>query len=135
MKKFAKTSRGRSSFSLFVFALSVLSFSCHSPAAPDDSSVIPIYEDDYASGVSDWSWTTTNALATEQVFEGNHSLYGELNGWEGIYLGITPSISVPADGYLQFAIYSESSTEIVVHTSSVDVGDGIPIVILSLIHI
>jgi uncharacterized protein (DUF1800 family) len=129
MSKSLKTSRGRSALSLFLIGFSLLSLSCHSPAATDELSVIPIYQDEYAAGVLDWSWTTTNPSATAEVFEGNYSLYGELQGWEGIYLNFQPAISVPTDGYLEYSIYSETSTEIAIRTSSAELGDGTQVTI------
>ncbi len=89
--------------------------------------MIPIYEESLASGVSDWSWTNTDHASTSQVFEGNYALYGELNGYEGIYLGFQPAIDVPPDGYLEFSVYSESSVDLAIRTSSVEVGDVTPV--------
>ena len=127
MKKLLTNSRGRSALCLMTFGISLLSLSCRSPAATDEDGVIPIYQDAFAAGVSDWSWTTTDPSATGQVIEGNNALYAELGGWEGVYLGFQPSFNVPADGSLEFSIYSESQTEIVVQTSSTGVGDGVPV--------
>ncbi|MEM7258683.1 MAG: DUF1800 family protein, partial [Pseudomonadota bacterium] len=69
----------------------------------------------------------TDPAATEQVSEGDYSLYGELDAWEGIYLNVEPGIRVSADGYLSFSIYSESNTDIVIQTSSATIGDGRPV--------
>ena len=125
MMQILTSSYRRSVLSLCAVGLAVLSLSCKSPAAADDqTSVIPIYQDGYAEGVRDWSWTTTNPSATQQVAEGRFSLYGEMNGWEGIQLGFEPAIDVPAEGFLTFSIYSENTTTIVIQSSSNEPGDG-----------
>ncbi len=127
MKNFAKNARIKSVSSLLATGLCALSFSCHSPAATDEPSVIPIYVDGFSAGVSDWSWTNTDPASTGQVFEGSYSLFGEQDSWEGIYLTMRSEFSLPADGNLNFSIYSESDTVIVIQTSSINTGDGKPI--------
>ena len=130
MKNLSEPSRGRSALSLFTIGLSVLSLACYFSTAAGEQAVNSIYQDDFAAGVSDWSWTATNPLASEQVFDGSYSLYGELNGWEAVYLRFSPAIRAPDNGYLEFAIYSESSTSIVVQASTTGAaGGGNPIAI------
>lgn len=129
MNRSKKSCRRMSALWFFTIGLAFLSLSCHSPAATDELSEIPIYQDEYAAGLSDWSWTTTNSSSTGEVFEGNTSLYGELRGWEAIYLRFQPVLNVPTDGYLEFSIYSESDTEIAIVTSSAATGDGTQVTI------
>ncbi len=123
MNQLPTSFRGKSAFSLMAIVLFAWSVSCHTRAATEAPSAIPIYQDGLATGVLNWSWTTTNPSATEQVFEGNYSLYGEMNGWEGIYLRFDPAISLPAAGFLEFSIYSENSTDIAVQASPFIAGD------------
>lgn len=125
----ADISCGRSALSSVTIWLFLLSFLYGSSAAADEAAVIPVYRDGYSQGVADWSWTTTNPAATEQVVEGRYSLFGELNGWEGVYLRFQRAISVPADGSLEFSIYSNSNTEIAIRTSSSISGDGTQVAI------
>lgn len=124
MKMLPTNLRKKSLSVLATLGMSVWILSCSSSAAIGDANHIPIYEDAYAAGVSDWSWTITNPLATEQVFDGTYSLYAELKGWEGLFLNFQPAINLSANSVLEFSIYSETATEIALRTSANEIGDG-----------
>ena len=129
MRQLQEAVRGKSMLTIAAIGLSMLSSSCHSPAAAVEPSLISIYQDEFATGVSNWSWTSTNPSADEQVDEGAYALYGELNEWEGVYLRMQPAIEVSQDARLEFSIYSENDTQIAIQTSSDAVGDGTRVLI------
>jgi hypothetical protein len=113
---------------LFLFKCLLLS-TCLSLASAQSTDSIWLYDDAPAAGVENWSWTNTDIAATDRVSAGSYSLYGEMRGFEGIYIGVNAPLTVPDDGVLEFSIYSELDTEIVVVTSATGVGDGRPKVI------
>ena len=102
---------------------------CFSPAISGEGESIVLYAEGLGSEVEDWSWTVSDHQSTQQVSEGEFSLYGEMGSFEAIHLGYLSPIAVPANGHLEFSIYSEKASEIVVVTSAAGVGDGIPMVI------
>lgn len=103
--------------------------SCSSSATAQKQDHIVLFGDAPGAGILDWSWTTTDLQSTRHVAEGSFALYGEMGGFEGIYIGYESPVSVSMKGVLEFSIFSETDTEVVVVTSAEGVGDGVPKVI------